>query len=381
MPDYCNDFLWTGNIDKENAENREVDTHWIGPVGVQYLSWETLLYNYMLSASMGVNLADLVEREAIDLSQLRGKPVAIDALNILYQFLAIIRQRDGELLKDTQGRVTSHLSGLFYRSINLLEEGVKPVYVFDGKPPSLKHETLAKRRDVKREARREWQAAVEEGRTEDIKKFAQQTSKLTDEMLSDARVVLDSMGIPYVQAPSEGEAQAAYLARKKDAYAAASQDYDSLLFGAPRLVRNLTLTGKRKLPGKDVYVTITTEQVILDAVLQCLSLTREQLVEVALLIGTDYNPGITGIGPKTALRIVKEGKFSEYGLDELKELFLSPDVTDDYEIRFGTPSPEHISEILCEEHDFSETRVESAVERLVKATETTIKQTSLDAFF
>ncbi|MBU6998313.1 MAG: flap endonuclease-1 [Theionarchaea archaeon] len=330
---------------------------------------------------MGVNLADLVEREAIDLSQLRGKPVAIDALNILYQFLAIIRQRDGELLKDTQGRVTSHLSGLFYRSINLLEEGVKPVYVFDGKPPSLKHETLAKRRDVKREARREWQAAVEEGRTEDIKKFAQQTSKLTDEMLSDARVVLDSMGIPYVQAPSEGEAQAAYLARKKDAYAAASQDYDSLLFGAPRLVRNLTLTGKRKLPGKDVYVTITTEQVILDAVLQCLSLTREQLVEVALLIGTDYNPGITGIGPKTALRIVKEGKFSEYGLDELKELFLSPDVTDDYEIRFGTPSPEHISEILCEEHDFSETRVESAVERLVKATETTIKQTSLDAFF
>lgn len=330
---------------------------------------------------MGVNLADLVEREDIDLSQLRGKSVAIDALNILYQFLAIIRQRDGELLKDTQGRVTSHLSGLFYRSINLIEEGIKPIYVFDGEPPSFKRETLTKRQDIKREARREWQAAVEEGRTEDIKKYAQQTSRLTDEMLKDARTVLESMGIPHIQAPSEGEAQAALLARKKDAYAAGSQDYDSLLFEAPRLVRNLTLTGKRKLPGKDVYITVTTELLTLKTILETLDITREQLVEAALLIGTDYNPGITGIGPKTALKVVKEGKFSEYGLGDLKELFLSPNVTDTYEIRFGTPSPERIREILCEEHDFSETRVENAVERLVKATETSIKQTSLDAFF
>ena len=330
---------------------------------------------------MGVNLADLIEREEIELSRLKGKAVAVDALNILYQFLAIIRQRDGELLKDSQGRVTSHLSGLFYRSVNLLEEGVNPIYVFDGEPPSLKKETIAKRQEVKREARREWRQAVEEGRTEDIKKYAQQTSRITDDMIQDAKLLLESMGIPHVQAPSEGEAQAAFLARKGDAHAAASQDYDSLLFDAPCLIRNLTLTGRRKLPGKDVYITVKTEQVILDSLLQDLGVNREQLVEIGLLIGTDYNEGITGIGPKTALKVVKEGKFPDYGIDDLKELFLSPRVTDQYTISGGKPSPEKILEVLCEEHDFSETRVENAVDRLMKATETTAKQTSLDAFF
>lgn len=336
---------------------------------------------YCTITAMGVNLADLVDREEIDLPRLKGRAAAVDALNILYQFLAIIRQRDGELLKDSQGRVTSHLSGLFYRSINLIEEGINPIYVFDGEPPSLKKETIAKRQEIKREARREWRKAVEEGRKEDIRKFAQQTSRITDDMLKDAKMLLESMGIPYVQAPSEGEAQAAFLARKGDVYAAASQDYDSLLFGAPQLVRNLTLTGRRKLPGKDVYITVTTELIVLERILQELDIAREQLVEIGLLIGTDYNEGISGVGPKTALKIVKGEKFSEYGLDDLKELFLSPKVTDEYTIRFKSPSPEKISEILCEDHDFSETRVENAVKRLVKAHETTAKQTSLDAFF
>jgi flap endonuclease-1 len=332
-------------------------------------------------AIMGVNLADVVNREEIEFSRLKGKTIAVDALNILYQFLAIIRQRDGELLKDSQGRVTSHLSGLFYRSINLLEEGIKPVYVFDGEPPAVKRETLHRRQEIKREAKREWRAAVEEGRTEDVRKYAQQTSRITDEMLEDTKMLLESMGIPHVQAPSEGEAQAALLAERGDAYAAASQDYDSLLFNTPRLVRNLTLTGRRKLPGKNVYITIRTELIVLKDFLKELDITREQLVEIGLLIGTDYNPGISGIGPKTALKVVKEGRFSEYGLEDLRHLFLSPRVTDEYQIRFGTPSPEKISEILCDEHDFSETRVENAVQRLVKATETTAKQTSLDAFF
>jgi flap endonuclease-1 len=329
---------------------------------------------------MGVNLADLVKRSDIELSQLKGRVVAIDALNILYQFLAIIRQRDGQLLRDSQGRVTSHLSGLFYRSINLLEQHIKPIYVFDGQPPDIKKETISKRQEIKREARREWRAAVEEGRQEDIQKYAQQTSRITKDMLSDAQNLLKSMGIPYVQAPSEGEAQAASIAQRGDAYAAASQDYDSLLFDAPRLVRNLTLTGRRKLPGKNVYITVTTELVILEEVLSGLGLTREQLVEIGLLIGTDYNPGISGIGPKTALKIVREGKFSEYELGDLKSLFMSPSVSDDYSIRFRTPSPENIQEILCDEHDFSETRIENALQRLTKATEEAAQQTSLDAF-
>ncbi|MBU7043809.1 MAG: flap endonuclease-1 [Theionarchaea archaeon] len=330
---------------------------------------------------MGVNLADLVPRHDIDLSQLKGRIVAIDALNILYQFLAIIRQRDGELLRDSQGRITSHLSGLFYRSINLLEQHIKPVYVFDGEPPALKRETISKRQEIKREARREWRAAVEEGRKEDIQKYAQQTSRITKDMLKDAQNLLKSMGIPFVQAPSEGEAQAAFIASRGDAYAAASQDYDALLFNAPRLVRNLTLTGRRKLPGKSAYITVNTELVTLEDVLSELHINREQLVEIGLLIGTDYNPGISGVGPKTALKITREGKFSEYDLDDLKELFISPRVREDYSIRFRTPSPEAIQEILCDEHDFSETRVDNALERLTKATEEAAQQTSLDAFF
>lgn len=330
---------------------------------------------------MGVNLSDLVKRGDIELSHLKGRVVAIDALNILYQFLAIIRQKDGELLKDSQGRITSHLSGLFYRSINLLEQNVRPVYIFDGEPPALKKETLSKRQEIKREARREWRAAVEEGRKEDIQKYAQQTSRITKDMLQDAQRLLKSMGIPYIQAPSEGEAQAAFLAMRGDAYAAASQDYDSLLFGAPRLVRNLTLTGRRKLPGKDIYITVNTELMILEEVLSDLDITRDQLVEIGLLIGTDYNPGISGIGPKNALKITKEGKFSEYELDDYKELFLSPRVTEEYSIRFRSPSSDHIQEILCDDHDFSETRVENALQRLVKATDEAAQQTSLDAFF
>jgi flap endonuclease-1 len=330
---------------------------------------------------MGVNLADLVKRCDIELSQLKGRAVAIDALNILYQFLAIIRQRDGELLKDSQGRITSHLSGLFYRSINLLEQNIKPIYVFDGEPPALKKETISKRQEIKREARREWRAAVEEGRQEDIQKYAQQTSRITKDMLSDTQKLLKSMGIPYIQAPSEGEAQAAFIATRGDAYAAASQDYDSLLFGAPRLVRNLTLTGRRKLPGKAVYINVNTELMVLEEVLANLGITRDQLVEIGLLIGTDYNPGISGIGPKTALKTVQEGKFSHYELDDFKELFLSPKVTGEYSIGFRSPSPDHIQEILCDEHDFSETRVENALQRLVKATEEVAQQTSLDAFF
>ncbi|MGD2250870.1 MAG: flap endonuclease-1 [Candidatus Methanofastidiosia archaeon] len=330
---------------------------------------------------MGVQLADIVKRDDIELSRLRGRTTAIDALNILYQFLAIIRQRDGELLKDSQGRVTSHLSGLFYRSINLFEEGVKPIYVFDGEPPSVKKQTITRRQEIKKEARKKLKKAREEGRTEDVRKYAQQTAYITNEMIEDSKLLLTSMGIPSIQAPSEGEAQAAVLAQNKDAYAAASQDYDSLLFGAPRLVRNLTLTGRRKLPGKNVYITVKTEIVVLKDILDELGITREQLVEIGLLIGTDYNEGVTGIGPKTALKKVKEGKFSEYGLDDLKKLFLNPKITDEYSIQFKKPTPSNIFKILCDEHDFSETRVENAVDRLVKATEDVRKQTSLDAFF
>ncbi|MEM4691191.1 MAG: flap structure-specific endonuclease, partial [Desulfurococcaceae archaeon] len=230
---------------------------------------------------MGVNLKDLIPdkcRVVIDdLRVLKGKIVAIDAYNALYQFLAAIRQPDGTPLMDSKGRVTSHLSGLFYRTINIVEEGVKPVYVFDGKPPEMKAEELRRRSQVKEEASKKYEEAVSSGDLEAARKYAMISSKLTDTMVYSAKKLLDAMGIPYVEALSEGEAQAAYLVINGDAWATASQDYDSLLFGSPRLLRNLTISGKRKLPGREEYIEVKPEIIELDNLLKELGIKRDQL--------------------------------------------------------------------------------------------------------
>ncbi len=327
---------------------------------------------------MGVQLGDIVPRQKIELEQLRGRVIAIDAMNSLYQFLAIIRQRDGEPLRDSRGRVTSHLSGLFYRTTNLIELGIRPVYVFDGEPPKLKRLTIEARSLLRAEAAEEWAAALRAGRIEEARKFAQRAGRLTDEMVVGATRLLDSMGVPWVQAPSEGEAQAAHLVQLGDAWSVASQDFDSLLFGAPILVRNLTITGRRKLPGKDAYVKISLELIELGGALLELGITREQLVDVGILVGTDYNEGIKGIGPKKALDLVKKHrsienimrtelreKFEADPLD-VREIFLKPVVTAKYKIKWGEPDQAKIKDFLCGEHDFSEQRVQGAVDRLLK---------------
>ncbi len=348
---------------------------------------------------MGVNLRDLIPegaKEQVDLKALRGRIVALDAYNMLYQFLTAIRQPDGTPLMDRQGRITSHLSGLFYRTINIAEQGIKPVYVFDGIPPEMKKTELARRMKLKEEAEKKLKKAVAEGVREEARKYAMQAARLTRDMAEEAKRLLDAMGIPWVQAPSEGEAQAAYIARKGDAWAAGSQDYDSLLFGAPRLVRNLAITGKRKLPGKNVYVEVKPEIIYLDKLLKSLGITREQLIVIGILLGTDYNPGgIPGFGPKTALRYVKvygdpikalkavEARSGGYNLEAIYNYFLKPDVTDNYTIRFNPPDEEKIIKILVDEHDFNIDRVKRAIERLKKAYREHFqaKVTGLDAWF
>lgn len=334
---------------------------------------------------MGVNLRELVEETSAvriinDLRELRGKVVAIDAYNALYQFLAAIRQPDGTPLMDTKGRVTSHLSGLFYRTINLVESGLKPVYVFDGKPPELKAKEIAERLAIKEEFAKKYEAAIAEGRIEEARKYAQATGRLTSDMVEDSKRLLTAMGIPYVNAPSEGEAQAAYMARKGHVWASVSQDYDSLLFDTPRLLRNLTISGKRKLPGKEVYVEIKPELIELDTLLKKLGINREQLIDIAIFLGTDFNPeGVKGVGPKTALKLIKTyGSFEkaakalpnikiDFNYEEIRKIFLNPPVTDSYTIKWDEPNLELINKILVEEHDFSEERVSGAVERLKKA--------------
>lgn len=327
---------------------------------------------------MGVQLGDIVPKQKIELEQLSGKIVAIDAMNSLYQFLAIIRQRDGQPLRDSRGRVTSHLSGLFYRTTNLVELGIRSVYVFDGEPPKLKRRTVRERIELRAEAAKEWEAALEAGDVEGARKFAQRAGRLTDEMIAGSKKLLDGMGVPWVQAPSEGEAQAAHLVQRGDAWAAGSQDFDSLLFGAPLLVRNLAITGRRKLPGKDAYVEVSPELMQLETALKELGITREQLVDIGILVGTDYNEGIKGIGPKKALDLVKKHGSMEnilrtelaekFEVDplEVREIFLKPNVIDKYKVRWGEPDQEKIKKFLCGEHDFSDARVQGAIDRLLK---------------
>ncbi|NOZ59165.1 MAG: flap endonuclease-1 [Euryarchaeota archaeon] len=342
---------------------------------------------------MGVQLGDLVAAREVGFEELAGRRIAIDAFNTLYQFLSIIRQPTGEPLRDSSGRITSHLSGLLYRNANLIELGILPVYVFDGEPPKLKSRVIEERNQLRERAREEWERALREERYEEAWSKAVQSAKLSDEMLADSRRLLSLLGIPYVDAPAEGEAQAAHMAKKGDVFAAGSQDYDSLLFGSPRLVRNLTITGKRKLPRRKVYVEVRPELISLEETLRRLEVTREQLIDIAILIGTDYNPGgVEGIGPKRAYALVKEhgsaekaleakGVEADFDVAEIRELFLHHRVTDDYTVEWKLPDRDGVISFLCGERDFSRERVEKALEKMEKALKVTRAQRSLDAWF
>lgn len=343
---------------------------------------------------LGVDLRDLVPKTTVRLEDLSGKAIAIDAYNALYQFLAIIRQPDGTPLKDSSGRVTSHLSGLLYRTSNLVELGTKPIYVFDGAPPALKEVEIKRRRKVKEEAMVRYERALKEGKTEEARMYAQVTSQLKDYMAEDSKNLLGLMGIPWIQAPSEGEAQAAHLTKKGAADYCASQDYDSLLFGAPRFVRNVTISGRRKLPSKNVYVEVVPEVVELEQVLKECGITYEQLVDVGILIGTDFNPdGIKGLGPKTALKLIKEHGTLENAIQNIKnaefpvepqrirEIFLHPTVTDDYRIEWKEPDVEAVVNFICRGRDFSEDRVRKALQKMQRGITQEKGKTTLEKWF
>lgn len=246
---------------------------------------------------MGLQISDIVPKKEIEISGLRGKTLAVDAFNVIYQFLTTIRQPDGTPLMDSKGRVTSHISGLFYRNINLLQEGIKLIYVFDGKPPELKRKTHEKRQEAKDIAQEKYEKAAEEEDIEAMGKYSRFMVKLDEEKIKESKELLKAMGIAVVQAPGEGEAQASLICKKGDAYAAASQDYDCLLFEAPRLIQNLTLAKKRKTVSG--YVEVKPQMIELKEVLRELKLNQEQLTCIGVLSGTDYNPGgVKGIGPK-----------------------------------------------------------------------------------
>jgi len=343
---------------------------------------------------MGVNLRDLVPKVNVDLKDLSGKSIAIDAYNALYQFLAIIRQPDGTPLKDHTGKVTSHLSGLFYRTCNLLEMGIKPIYVFDGIPPALKEIEIRRRARIKDEATKKYEKALSERKTDEARMYAQMTSRLKDYMTEDSKWLLKTMGVPWIQAPSEGEAQAAYVVKNRDADYCASQDYDSLLFGAPKLLRNVTISGRRKLPRKKVYVEVIPEVIDLERVLKELSITHEQLIDIGILVGTDFNPdGVKGVGVKTGLKLIKKHGSLDSALRELeeasfpaeprriREIFLHPRVTDNYRVFWREPKIEEAVDFLSGERDFSKDRVTKALEKAMAGSKKASTRTTLERWF
>jgi flap endonuclease-1 len=324
---------------------------------------------------MGVLLTPIVVKRTIGLADLRGRRLAVDANGELYQFLALIRLRDGTPLKDTKGRITSHLSGLFYRTTRLIADfGLQLAFVFDGRPPLLKAAEIARRREVRERYETEAAAARRAGHLAQAYSKSTMTSRLTPEMVGEAKQLLQLMGLPVIQAPSEAEAQAAHMARRGDVWAAASKDYDALLFGAPRVVRFLTISGREYLPSQGTSRPITPEIIELQEMLDALGITRSQLIDLGLLVGTDFHRGIKGIGPKKALALATRFGGIEHmpgeirdafgaDLDRLRHLFLEPDVRDVDDVEPQRCDVNGVIRFLCDEHAFARDRVSAALTR------------------
>lgn len=330
---------------------------------------------------MGVALTELLSINEVSLDSLHNRVLAVDASMWLYQFLSSIRQRDGTLLKDSKGKVTSHLMGLFTRVSNLIENDVKLAFVFDGEAPKMKHLTLEKRKEIKIEAEKKFEKAKEKQELELMKKYASRTSRLTDEMIEEAKKLVDAFGLPVIEAPSEAEAQASFIVKNNDAFAIATNDADAMLFEAPRIIRNLNMAGKKKKANSLSYETISPDLIVLDENLKHLNISQDQLIALAILIGTDYNSGgIKGIGPKSALKLVskygqnfsalfeevKWNDFFDFSWQEVFDLIKNMPVDNNYELKWKNIDEEKMMKLLVDEHDFSEERVKNQIQTLAK---------------
>ncbi len=311
----------------------------------------------------------------------------------IYSFLIAVRS-NGEMLTSESGETTSHLMGMFYRTLRIVDNGVKPLYVFDGAPPKLKSGELAKRFQRKAEATEGLEEAKETGTAEDIEKFSRRTVRVTREHNAECQRLLKLMGIPYIIAPTEAEAQCAVLARAGKVYAAASEDMDTLCFESPILLRHLTFSEQRKEPIQEIH---------LDKVLDGLQMEMKQFVDLCILLGCDYLDPIPKIGPNTALKMIREHgsleKVVEYiendekkrytipedwPYKDARELFFHPDVraADDKECEFKWEQPDvdGLVQFLVTEKGFSEDRVRGAADRLKKNLKTS-QQARLEGFF
>jgi len=304
-----------------------------------------------------------------------GRKVAIDASMSLYQFLIAVRA-DGNMLTDDDGETTSHLVGMFYRTIRMVENGIKPVYVFDGKPPELKSGELEKRKELREKAEADLKKAEEAGVAEDVEKFNKRLVRVTSKHNEEAKKLLKLMGIPYVEAPGEAEASCAALVKAGKVFATASEDMDSLTFGSSVVLRHLTSSEAKKLPIKELN---------LSKLLAELELSMEQFIDLCILCGCDYTDSIKGVGYKRAMELIKKygdietilknldsNKYpapEDWLYVEARRLFKEPDVVDaeKLELKWAEPDEEALVTFMCKEKNFSEDRIRSSSKRLAKA--------------
>ena len=320
---------------------------------------------------MGVKLTSIVTKKQLDFKDLANKKIVIDFSNSAYQFLSSIRQQDGTPLTDSKGNITSVYLGIWSRFTKLMQNNIKLAVVFDGKPPKLKEKEKERRSSLKQQAMEK----LEKAETDEEKlKFAKRTGRLTQEIIDGSKELIKAMGIPIIQAPSEADAQMAFMAEQKDVWATASSDIDCLIYGTPRLITNLTLSQRRRLPSGN-YIKTYPEMIILKDLLNEFQITRDQLLIMAILIGTDYNTGVKGIGPKTALKLVKQYKDydelfkqvkPDFNWKEIYAVFKSMPIMKNYQLKWGPPNKEKIKQLLVDKHEFSEERVDKTLKALNK---------------
>uniref|UniRef100_U5EXV5 Flap endonuclease 1 n=1 Tax=Corethrella appendiculata TaxID=1370023 RepID=U5EXV5_9DIPT len=317
-----------------------------------------------------------------------GRKVAIDASMCLYQFLIAVRA-EGAQLTSVDGETTSHLMGTFYRTIRLLENGIKPVYVFDGKPPELKSKELSKRAEKRDEAQKALDKATEAGDAEEVEKFNRRLVKVTKTHNEEAKELLKLMGVPYVDAKSEAEAQCAALAKAGKVYATATEDMDALTFGSSILLRHLTFSEARKMPVQEYNY---------EKLLQELDLNRDEFIDLCILLGCDYCDSIRGIGPKKAIELINKYRSIEeiienidtkkyivpedWNYEQARQLFKEPEVCnpDEFDFKWSEPDEEGLVKFLCGDRQFNEERIRGGAKKILKS-KNTATQGRLDSFF
>ncbi len=347
---------------------------------------------------MGTAIGSIIDKdlkERIEIESLKNKRLGFDAFNTIYQFITTIRSIDGTPLTNQKGEITSHLNGIFYRMTNHLGEGIKPLFVFDGVSHKLKDETKQERRDRRTTAREKYDSAVEQGDTENAFKYAKQSQTISEQIIKESKELLEAFGIPCITAPSEAEAQISVMTKNNLLDYTVSQDYDCLLFNSPNILRNINVTGKRKVSSKNIYVDSFPYVIHTKKVIDNLGISHRKLIWLSILIGTDFNKKIEGVGPKTALKLVKEfntfediinhleNKQKEISFDykEIENIFLKPEV--DLTITYETPTidKEKIKKILVDKSDFDEERVNNHLNKFLIKKEEQEKQKTIDRWF